>query len=100
MTCPKIFHECASKIASGQIEKQIDENDKGETRPEGGRAAQFERLLKLWSPFGRKSINLAIVKEDNSVTTNSDEAADASAACQAKVFTEKITDTDKVKIIC
>ena len=59
--------------------------------------AQLKRLLKLWSPFDRKAINLAIVKEDNTVTTDTDEAADALAAGWAKVFTPKALTLAKPK---
>ena len=86
MTCPILFHECASKLANGQFEKQIDENDKGKSRPKGGRAAKLKRLLKLWSLFDRNIVNLA-AKEDNTVTTNSDETADALVASWANTFT-------------
>ena len=41
MTCPRLFQECASEIANSQIERQIDENDKGKTRPKGGISAQL-----------------------------------------------------------
>jgi hypothetical protein len=87
MTCPQLFHECASKITNTQIEKQIAENDHGTSPPKGGRSAQLKRLLKLWSPFDRKAANLAIIKEDGTAASNSDEAADALATSWSKVFT-------------
>ena len=88
MRCPRLFHECASKIANGQIKNQIIDNDQCTSRPKGGRSAQLKRLLKLWSPFERKAINLAIIREDNT-TTNSDEAAEALARGWSKVFDKK-----------
>jgi hypothetical protein len=95
MTCPRLFHECASKIANAQIEKQINENGQGTSPPTGGRSAQLKRLLKLWSPFDRKSVNLAIVRDDGTTTTNSDEAANALSASWSKVFAPKSIDLDK-----
>jgi hypothetical protein len=71
MTSPWLFHGCASKIANTQIEKQIAENDHGASPPKGGRSAQLKR------PFDRKKVNLAIIEEDGTDTSNSDEAADA-----------------------
>ena len=79
MTCPRLFHESASRIANSQVDKQICKNDRSTSPPKGGRSAQLRRLLKLWSPFERKAINLAIIKEDNSTTSNSNEAAEAIA---------------------
>ena len=97
MTCPRLSHECASKNANGQIERQIVESGNGNTRPKGGRSSQLKRLLKLWSSFERKTVNLAIIKEDNTTTTNADEAADALARGWSKVFAEKSINSDKAK---
>ena len=95
MTCPRLFHECASRIANTQIEKQITENDHGTSPPKGGRSAQLKRLLKLWSSFERKAVNLAISREDDTITSNSDEAADALARSWSKVFAKKSIDPIK-----
>ena len=73
----------------------INENEQGASPPKGGRSAQLKRLLKLWSPFDRKSVNLAIVRDDGTATTNSDEAANALAACWSKVFAPKSINLDK-----
>ena len=93
MTCPRLFHECASKIANGQIEKQFIEKDHSTSPPKGGRSAQLKRLLKLWSAFDRKAIALAIIRKDN--TTNSGEAAEALARGWSKFFAPQNIDPIK-----
>ena len=95
MTCPRLFHECASKIANAQIERQINENEHGASPPKGGRAAQLRRLLRLWSPFDRKAVNLAIIKRDGTTTKDSDEAATALSDSWSKVFAPKRINLEK-----
>lgn len=72
-----------------QVEQLISENDHGTVPPKAGRSAQLKKLLKLWSPFERKAVNLAIVKEDNTTTSNSDEAAKVLASSWSKAFAKK-----------
>ena len=92
MTCPRLFYECISRIANSQIEKQITENDDSTSPLKGGRSAQLKRLLKLWS---RKAINLAIIREDNSTTSNSNEAAEALGRSWSIFFAKKNIDPPK-----
>ena len=80
MTCPRLFRERASKIANAQIERQINENEQGTSPPKGGRSAQLKRLLKLWSPFDRNSVNLAIVRDDGTTTQVSAASGSSDAA--------------------
>ena len=63
--------------------------------PKGGKAAQLKRLLKLWSPFDRKAVNLAIIKSDGTTTKDSDGAATALSDSWSKVFAPKRINLEK-----
>jgi hypothetical protein len=70
------FHKLTQSIAAAQTTTEERQNNDGNVRPKGGRAAQLSRWSQLWSPFGRRSINVSIVRENGSIAETADHKAD------------------------
>ena len=73
---PSGFHKLTQSIAAAQTASEEQQNDDARTKPKGGRAGQLSRWNHLWSPFGRRSANVSIVRDDGSVAEATDEKAD------------------------
>ena len=66
---PESFHRKTIVIARQYYEKE-QENIHTSLKPKGGRMAQINRHLQLWSPFQRKAVNVGIIRMDGSVATD------------------------------
>jgi hypothetical protein len=92
LTLDRISTEIATEALTHEKDLALDRRKP--KQPRAGRAAALARLLKLWTPFARKAINVAIVKEDGSIANTPDEQAAALADYWGGVFCEKFTDPD------
>ena len=91
------FHKLAQSIAAAQTDTEERQNNDGNARPKGGRAAQLARWSQLWSPFGRRSINVSIVREDGSIAEAAADKADKLRKFWGQVFAEKKISIDEAE---
>jgi hypothetical protein len=80
-------------VATESLEKEKElatKNDQ-KTKPRGGRVAMLNRLLKLWTPFSRRAITVAIIRADGVLAESSAEHAAALTDHWGEVFSKKAT---------
>ena len=101
---PTAFHLVTQQIQTEYLNKQETPqhnapstsadapNGPNTKAPKGGRAAQISRLLKLWSPFGRKAVNVGIIKPDTSIANDPQGKKEAMITFWGSTFKSKPID--------
>ena len=86
---PSGFHKLTQSIAAAQTASEEQQNNDARTKPKGCRAGQLFRWSHLWSPFGRRSVNVSIVRDDGSVAEATNEKADELRSVGGKLFSRR-----------
>ena len=89
----KVLGEFTVLIATDALSKEKGLATKADhsSKPRGGRVAMLNRPLKLWAPFSRKAVTVAIVRVDGVVADSPLDQAEALTAHWGKVFSRKGT---------
>ena len=86
---PSAFYKAMQNIAVAQTRTEENQNNENRSRPKGGRGAQLNRWSQLWSPFGRRSVNVAILREDGTIAETANDKATELRKFWGGVFAEK-----------